>query len=190
MAQGLHIGFELDRQWHRLRGEMEASKQPALSVLAKVFAAEGVPYAVIGGVALQVHLREPRTTLDIDLAVTDLDRVPREALRRAGFAQRGRHAHSENWVGPEGTPVQITGDPALHDAVLAAEPVALHDFVLRVLRRADLLHAKLRSGTDPARRRSKRLQDLADVQALLEADPSLDAELRPEEKAVLERLPR
>jgi len=59
-----------------------------------------------------------------------------------------------------------------------------------VIRRADLLHEKLRSGSDPARRRSKRLQDFADGQALLEADPGLAADLTPEERALLDRLPR
>jgi hypothetical protein len=45
------------------------------------------------------------------------------------------------------------------------------------------------SASDPAKRRSKRLQDLADAQALLEADPSLAAGLTPAERAVLEQLP-
>lgn len=61
---------------------------------------------------------------------------------------------------------------------------------LRVIRRADLLHEKLRAGSDPARRRSKRLQDLSDVQALLEADPSLAGELTVAERALLEQLPK
>ena len=61
--------------------------------------------------------------------------------------------------------------------------------LLRVLAKTDLLHEKLRSGTDPARRRSKRLQDLADAQALLEQDAGLRDELTPDERALLERLP-
>jgi hypothetical protein len=60
---------------------------------------------------------------------------------------------------------------------------------LRVIRRADLLREKLRAGSDPARRRSKRLQDLADAQALIEADPALAAELTTEQRRVLDRLP-
>jgi len=34
--------------------------------LARVLAEAAVPYAIIGGVALQVHHTEPRTTLGID----------------------------------------------------------------------------------------------------------------------------
>ena len=54
----------------------------------------------------------------------------------------------------------------------------------------DLLHEKLLAGADPARRRSKRLQDLADAQALLEATPALAADLTADERALLDRLPR
>jgi hypothetical protein len=54
---------------------------------------------------------------------------------------------------------------------------------LRILGRADLLHEKLRAGADLARRRSKRLQDLADAQALLEAFPELASGLTAEERA-------
>ena len=59
----------LDRQWYWLRGEMERTKRPALLALARVFAEAEAPYAIIGGVALQVHQAEPRTTLDIAIAV-------------------------------------------------------------------------------------------------------------------------
>lgn len=55
--------------------------------------------------------------------------------------------------------------------------------------RGDQLHEKLRAAADPARRRSKRLQDLADAQALLEADPAAAAELTDQEKATLNLLP-
>ena len=61
---------------------------------------------------------------------------------------------------------------------------------LRVIGLIDLLHEKLRAASDPARRRSKRLQDLADAQALLESTPTLAQELTAEECAVLDRLPR
>ena len=52
-----------------------------------------------------------------------------------------------------------------------------------------LLRAKLRAAADPARRRSKRLQDLADALALTEKDPSLQQSLSSEERAKLASLP-
>ncbi len=190
MIDGLQAAFLLDRRWHWMRGEMERSKEPDLSLVATILADRGVAYAVIGGVALQVHQREPRTTLDIDIAVRSRTDIPRDALRASGFRELGRHEHSDNWVGPEGTPVQFTDDPVLAAAVGRAVEVPLGGIELRVLRVADLLHEKLRAGRDPARRRSKRLQDLADAQSLLEQDSTLHGELTAEERALLDGLPR
>jgi hypothetical protein len=189
MQNRLEEGFMLDRQWFWLRGEMERTKRPALLALARIFAETEVPYAIIGGIALQVHQAEPRTTLDIDVAVVTYGMLPRTQLEAAGFTCTGRFSHSENWVGPEGTPVQFTDDPALAEAITRAEEIELEDVRLRVVSRADLLHEKLRAASDPARRRSKRLQDLADVQALLESTPALDQELSSAERALLDRLP-
>jgi hypothetical protein len=169
---------------------MERTKRPALLALARVLAEAAVPYAIIGGVALQVHQTEPRTTLDIDVAVTTYAQLPRAQLEAAGFTLTGRFSHSENWLGPDGTPLQFTDDPALAEAIRRAEQVDLEDVHLRVIGRVDLLHEKLRAAADPARRRSKRLQDLADAQALLESTPALVQELRAEECALLDQLPR
>jgi hypothetical protein len=188
MPRGLEIGFSLDRRWHWLKGEMETSKKPALLALARVLADAKVPYAVIRGVAMQVRQDEPRTTLDIDVAVLERAALPRSGLETAGFRETGRHAHSDNWVGPEGTPVQFTDDPALSGAVLAAEELTVDGVPLRIARAADLLSAKLRAAADPARRRSKPLVDLADAQALIERDPALEQLLSEADRALLLRL--
>ncbi|HLX10268.1 MAG TPA: nucleotidyl transferase AbiEii/AbiGii toxin family protein, partial [Thermoanaerobaculia bacterium] len=111
------------------------------------------------------------------------------SLTAAGFRETGRFAHSDNWVGPDGTPVQFTDDPALRAAVSRAEPIEIAGIPLLVIRSADLLHEKLRAAADPARRRSKRLQDLADAESLIEADPAAAAALTDEERATLQRLP-
>ena len=157
MSSGLETGFILDRQWFWLRGEMERSKRPALLALARVLAEAKMPYAIIDGVALQVHQTEPRTTLDIDVAVAAYGQIPRVQLEAAGFTRTGRFSHSENWLGPESTPVQFTDDPALAQAVERAEEIELEGVRLRVIGRVDLLHEKLRAASDSARRRSKRI---------------------------------
>jgi hypothetical protein len=189
-ATGVETGFLLDRRWHWMKGGKEKDKKAALVLLARVLDASGTAYAIVGGVALQVHHPEPRTTLDIDVAVADRQAIPRHELEKAGFQRSGSYAHSESWTGPDATPVQFTDDPALAGAVARADQVELHGVKLRVIRRVDLLHEKLRSGSDPGRRRSKRLQDLTDAQALLESDPSLFAELTEAERAILDQLPR
>ena len=71
-----------------------------------------------------------------------------------------------------------------------AEEVELENVRLRVIARADLLHEKLGAASDPACRRSRRLQDLADAQALLESTPALEQELTPEERSLLGQLLR
>jgi hypothetical protein len=188
---GLETGFLLDRQWHWMRTGMEQSKKPALLAVGRVLFETRTPYALIGGLALQVHQEEPRTTVDIDLAVLDREAIPQEALEAVGFSRTGQFEHSENWRGPEpeGTPVQFTDDPALAAAVGRAEEIELDGVPLRVIIPSDLLHEKLRAAADPARRRSKRLQDFADAQGLLEAFPDLAAGLTAEERAALARLP-
>jgi hypothetical protein len=187
---GIEIGFLLDRQWYCMqRDAMDRSKRPTLLLLARVLADTSTDYAIIGGVALQAHLREPRTTLDIDVAVPNRAAIPQEALRAHGFVHTGSFAHSSNWTGPDGTPVQFADDPALAPAIGRAASISLEGESLRVLQPVDLLHEKLRAGADPARRRSKRTQDLADAQALLELDPTLAAALSPTERQLLDKLP-
>lgn len=168
---------------------MESTKRLALVTLARVLTGTRTPYAIIGGIALQIHQAEPRTTLDIDLAIPSFDAIPREQLQEAGFTPGGRFAHPETWVGPEQVPVQFTADPALGPALERAVEIDLADVRLRVIGRADLLHEKLRAGSDPARRRSKRLQDLADAQSLLEEAPGLHTALTEAEQAILAALP-
>jgi hypothetical protein len=189
MTRSLEIGFQLDQLWHALRGEMETTKRPALVALGRILRDAGIPYAIIGGIALQVHQADPRTTLDIDLAVARLDAIPRAELGTAGFQHKGRFAHSDNWIGPSGVPVQFTDDPSLAAALARAVEIDLDGVPLRVIQVADLLHEKIRSGSDPARRGSKRLQDFADAKAIIEETPELRAELSEAERAVIDALP-
>lgn len=117
MESRLDIGFKLDRRWHLLKGEMDSSKKPDLLAIATILATARTPYAIIDGVALQIHQAEPRTTLDIDLAVPDVTALPEGALVAAGLIRNGVFPHWVNWVGPGGTPVQVSGDPAFRDAI-------------------------------------------------------------------------
>jgi hypothetical protein len=188
MIRNLEIGFQLDQLWHALRGDMETTKRPSLVALGRVLRDADIPYAIIGGIALQMHQADPRTTLDIDLAVARLDEIPRVELEAAGFKHHGRFAHLDNWIAPSGVPVQFTDDPALAPALERAIEIDLDRVPLRVIQRADLLHEKIRAGSDPARRGSKRLQDFADAKAIIEEAPELRAELSESERAVLDSL--
>lgn len=184
--QNLDVGAALDRRWFALRGEMDVyDKQDALVRLAAVFDATHTPYAIIGGVALQVHVREPRTTLDIDVAVSSRAILPRDALVAAGFTLLAEHAHTVNYRAGDGTPIQFSDDPPLAAAVGRAQRIGVMGVSIPFMAVGDLLHEKLRAGADPARRRSKRLRDLADAELLLEEHPELDATLSEAERLLL-----
>ena len=166
---------------------MDSSKKPDLIALAGILASTETAYAVIGGVALQIHQAEPRTTLDIDLAVHDVAALPEGALVAAGFSKTGEFPHSVNWRGPGGTPVQFSDDPAFREAIERASASMIDGTPLRVVAPVDLVRAKLRASRDPGRRRSKRIQDLADAVSLIENQPGLMAELTDAERADLDR---
>ena len=166
---------------------METDKKSELLALARVLS--NTRYALIGGLAMQLYQDEPRTTLDIDLALGKSELLPRDALLSAGFAETGRFAHSDNWLGPGGTPVQFTDDPLIAESVERARVWEIDGVTVKVLARADLLQAKLRAGSDPARRRSKRLVDIADAIELIEQEPALKSTISAEHAALLAKLP-
>ena len=157
------------------------SKEGPLRLVAQLLEREGVPYALIGGVAVQLHTAEPRSTLDIDLAVPTYADIPRQALLAAGFEHTGRHDHSDNWRAPGSGPLKqrtavqfCAEDEGIADAVKHASVVDLDGGVqLRVASVADLIVLKLAAAVEPTRRPSKRAHDVADVLALLEEHPEL-----------------
>lgn len=177
----LTAGYALDRLWSETMGLPDGdTKEKPLRLIAELLAQEQVAYALIGGVAVQIHTAEPRTTLDIDIAVESFAAVPHEALVGAGFEHTGRHEHSDNWraPGPAGlrvrTAVQFSAeDTGLAAAISGATVVELGEGVrLRVAAVPDLVHLKLLAAEEPKRRASKRTHDIADVLALLEEHPA------------------
>lgn len=168
---------------------MEKTKKPALLIVCRILGEQKVPYALIGGLAVQVHRSEPRTTLDIDIAVISRDAIPRESLEAAGMQFRGSFDHSDNWLSADGTPIQFSADPSLAASIRRSASIELDEVTIRVITVEDLLHEKLRAGSDAGRRRSKRLQDLSDAEGILEERPELASTLSAEERAILDRLP-
>ncbi len=183
MTTGLDIGFRLDERWHLLRGERMDSKQDDLLVVARVLNEAGIDWALIGGLAYQIHANDPRTTLDIDLAIRVRDQIPREALRRGGFAATGSFAFTESWQGPGGTPVQFSDEASFAEALRTAETLELAGVVLRVINKLEFVRAKLRAAAEPQRRRTKALRDLIDLETILEENPDLDAQLGVDDRA-------
>ena len=186
--EALRISAVLDERFHALKGDAVAtSKDAAFRELFRILEASGIEYALIGGVAVQLWRREPRTTLDIDVAVKSYESVPRGALETSGFRVLARHAHSENWAGPGGTPVQFSDDPAFASLIESAVHRGFEGGRVRVANPLSLVREKLRAAADPARRESKRFQDLADAKGLAEEHPEVEEFLTPAERAFLKR---
>jgi hypothetical protein len=178
----LAVGYALDHLWSETMGlQAGDSKEKPLRLVAELLERERVAYALIGGVAVQLHTEEPRSTLDIDLAVPKYSDVPHAALLAAGFEHTGRHDHSDNWRAPGAGPLMLrtaiqfsAEDVGIADAVARANVVDLEGGLrLRVATVADLIVLKLAAAEEPKRRPSKREHDVADVLALLEEHPEL-----------------
>ncbi len=131
----------------------------------------GAPHALVGGVAVGLRSGVPRATLDTDIAVrsTVASSAITRALTAAGFRLTGTFAHSLNFRHSSGEPVQIVVDPAFDAMIDRAETLAIASAPIRVVTTGDLIAMKERAASDPARRRSKALQDQADI-ALLRGD--------------------
>jgi hypothetical protein len=146
-------------------------KLGAIEAASRVFERQGVPYALIGGLAVGVRSGVPRATLDVDFAIAST--VDRDALAQAmleaGFRLLGSFAHSTNFQHPSGEPVQLAYDAEFDPMIARAEPIVLERLTLPVVTKQDLIRMKQRAAADPARRRSKALRDQADI-ALLEGD--------------------
>jgi len=151
----------------------DVTEQPdeigAIAAAAQVFAENRVAYALIGGLAVGIRSGIPRATLDVDFAVATA--VDKEALSAAlkdrGFALVGEFAHSINFKHASGEPVQLAFDPSFDEMIGRAEVIRFGDLDLPVVTKEDLISMKRRSSSDPSRRKSKALRDLADI-ALLE----------------------
>jgi hypothetical protein len=74
--------------------------------------------------------------------------------------------HSLNFRHRSGEPVQVAFDPELDPVIERAEQVPVGDVDIPVAQRSDLIAMKERAASDPSRRRSKALRDLADVELL------------------------
>ncbi len=145
----------------------EPDKLAALAETVRALEDARVPYALIGGVAVGIHSGSPRATLDVDFAAaTAFERRVVEVLEAAGLRKTGEFPHSVNFRHRTGEPVQIAFDPSFDPIIARAERFEIEGLSVAIVRKADLIAMKERAAEDPARRKSKRLRDQADVELL------------------------
>lgn len=185
----LRVGFILDTWWFGMKEDQaDKSKERTLHQLVDVLNSMRVPYAIIGGVALQVHSSDPRTTADIDVALPERSMIPVSALEAAGFQHTGSFDHAENFKSLDGIAVQFSAEPEWVGVVERAVEEMVFGKPMRFLTALDMVRAKLRSATEPSRRRSKALRDATDIATLTEEHPEILDQLTESERRLVERL--
>ncbi|HZF29280.1 MAG TPA: nucleotidyl transferase AbiEii/AbiGii toxin family protein [Gammaproteobacteria bacterium] len=154
----------------------EPDKLGALIDTARALEAAGVRYALIGGLAVGIHAGIPRATIDVDVAahLGAGRKVAVEALERAGLKKTGEFEHSVNFRHTTGEPVQLAFDAGFDAMIERAESIDVAGTSVMVVRKEDLIAMKRRAAADPARRKSKRLRDQADIELLLGDVPGPD----------------
>ncbi len=154
----------------------EPDKLAALIDTARALQAAGVRYALIGGLAVGIRTGLPRATIDVDVAAhlgAGRETAVR-ALERAGLLKTGEFEHSVNFRHATGEPVQLAFDADFDPMIERAESISVAGISIVVVRKEDLIAMKQRAAADPARRKSKRLRDQADIELLLGDVPGPD----------------
>src|SRR3989339_973881 len=141
--------------------------------LVDVLERADVAWCAIGGVAVNHWAEQPMVTQDVDLVVAAdaVDHVV-NMLEAAGF-QAERFAWSVNFKGRSAVSIQLSTEAFYRDYPSRAVPADVHGILMRVASLEDTLRGKMKAWSDPQRRQSKRIKDLADIARLLEAHPGL-----------------
>ena len=132
-----------------------------------------IAWCAIGGVAVNHWAEQPMVTQDVDFVVVS-DAVERTValLEAAGFRTE-RFEWSVNFKGRSAVSLQLSTEDFYREFPSRAVPADVHGILLRVASLDDTLRGKIKAWSDPARRQSKRIKDLADIARLVEAHPRL-----------------
>jgi hypothetical protein len=141
--------------------------------LVDVLERADIAWCAIGGVAVNHWAEQPMVTQDVDLVVA-ADAVDRAVslLEQAGFRAE-RFAWSINFKGQSVVSVQLSTEDFYRDFPARAVAADVHGILMRVASLEDTLRGKIKAWSEPERRQSKRIKDLADVARLVEAHPRL-----------------
>jgi hypothetical protein len=132
-----------------------------------------VRWCAIDGVAVNHWAQHPMVTQDVDFVVAadDIERTVK-LLEEAGFRFE-RFAWSVNFQGHSAVSIQLSTEDFYRDFPSRAVAADVHGILLRVACLEDTLKGKMKAWSEPERRQSKRIKDLADIARLVEAHPHL-----------------
>jgi hypothetical protein len=132
-----------------------------------------ITWCVIGGVAVNHWAQQPMVTQDVDFVVaTDAIEPTISLLEQAGFPAE-RFEWSVNFKGRSAVNIQLSTEDFYRDFPSRAVPADVHGILMRVASLEDTLRGKMKAWSDPERRQSKRIKDLADIARLVESHPDL-----------------
>ena len=130
-------------------------------------------WCAIGGVAVNHWAEQPMVTQDVDLVVAS------DAIERTVSMLEAEGFHSErfqwfiNFKGQSAVSIQLRTEDFYRDFPSRAVPADVHGILMRVASLEDTLRGKIKAWSEPERRQSKRIKDLADIARLVEAHPRL-----------------
>jgi len=132
-----------------------------------------VAWCAIGGLAVNHWAQQPMVTQDVDFVVAAeaVDRTV-SLLEEAGFHSE-RFEWSVNFKGRSAVSLQLSTEDFYRDFPSRAVAADVHGILLRVASLEDTLKGKIKAWSEPERRQSKRLKDLADIARLVESHPHL-----------------
>ena len=141
-------------------------------------------WCTIDGIAVNHWAAEQMVTLYVDFVVAaDSIEKAEISLVNAGFKAQ-QFEWSITFKGPSEVAIQLTTEETYRDFASRGVPADVHGILLRVASLEDTLTGKMRAWSDPKRRQSKRIKDLADIARLVESHPhlwdKLTAELKPQ----------
>ncbi|TFH14572.1 MAG: hypothetical protein E4H02_09650 [Lentisphaerales bacterium] len=136
-----------------------------------------VAWCTIGGVAVNHWAEQPMVTQDVDLVVA-ADSVDQAVslLEGEGFLSE-RFEWSVNLKGQSAVSVQLSTEKFYRDFPSRSVPADVHGILMRVASLDDTLSGKIKAWSEPKRRQSKRIKDLADIARLVESHPQLWSQL-------------
>ncbi len=132
-----------------------------------------ITWCAIGGVAVNHWAEQAMVTQDVDFVVA-AEAVERTVslLEEAGFHSE-RFEWSINFKGRSVVSIQLSTEDFYRDFPSRAVAADVHGILLRVASLQDTLKGKMKAWSEPGRRQSKRLKDLADIARLVEAHSQL-----------------
>lgn len=132
-----------------------------------------IAWCAIGGVAVNYWAKHPLVTQDVDFVVAS-DAIERVIvlLEKSGFRSE-KFEWSVNFKGQSVVSIQLSTEDFYRDFPSRAVPADVHGILMRVSSLEDTLRGKIKAWSEPGRRQSKQIKDLADIVRLVEAHPHL-----------------